>query len=80
MCSAVRLCLSGKARRCALEIPQSSLILCNFFVEPLPGTDHGDRHARDPETVTGWMGPFYELKDQLQRDEAMRVSSWAFMR
>ena len=47
---------------------------------PLPGTDHGDRHARDPETVTGWMGPFYELKDQLQRDEAMRVSSWAFMR
>jgi nitroreductase len=22
--------------------------------------------------VTGWMGPFYESKDQLQRDEAMR--------
>ena len=39
---------------------------------PLPGTDHGDHHARDPETVTGWMGPFYEGKEQLQRDEAMR--------
>ena len=29
--------------------------------------------------VTGWMGPFYEGKEQLQRDEAMRMSSWAFM-
>jgi len=29
--------------------------------------------------VTGWMGPFYEGKEQLQWDEAMRMSSWAFM-
>jgi hypothetical protein len=24
------------------------------------------------QLVTGWMGPFYEGKEQLQRDEAMR--------